>query len=551
MNQRRIISLFITIIAIFLFSYPSFPSAHAYIIKSSPSENEILIHPPQRVSIQFDETIQPGFNSIQVFDSKGQQVDKKNGRIDPNNVSIIETDLNGNLPNGIYSIKWKVVSSDGHPVEGVIPFQIGNGNNNQSSHMIVQKSKGYTPHLDLIIIRWLQYISNACYVGILFFYLFVLQKELGQDKWVKNIFSVLLIYSFTAICLSIILSFPLQATIESGLSWSKVLNIQTLGDLLRISPFGKTWLTQIIMMLIFWLPTFLLCKNPFNKKIWVWICLTFGIGMLKTKTFTSHAASSKNEVLSIGMDLFHLLSASIWIGSLIALIALIPLSKKAETKKFYIETIRRFSKWGIILVLVLTVTGVYGSLLYIPNFRSLLFTDYGKALSSKIILFVIMIAFAAFNFLKGKRSSERGLNRSLWGELITGMVVLVLSVILTNLPTAMASPGPIKETSTVEHGNRITFEATPNVFGKNTFEVTLKDSNGQLIKNIEQITLTFQSLDMPMGDDTITLTKIKEGKYESKGMNFNMAGRWKVKVHVLTKDLETLDTDFKVIVGSQ
>ena len=30
-----------------------------------------------------------------------------------------------------------------------------------------------------------------------------------------------------------------------------------------------------------------------------------------------------------------------------------------------------------------------------------------------------------------------------------------------------------------------------------------------------------------------------------------MAGRWKVKVHVLTQDLETMITDFKVHVGSQ
>jgi len=30
-----------------------------------------------------------------------------------------------------------------------------------------------------------------------------------------------------------------------------------------------------------------------------------------------------------------------------------------------------------------------------------------------------------------------------------------------------------------------------------------------------------------------------------------MAGRWNVHAHALTKDLDTLDTDFKVFVGSQ
>jgi copper transport protein len=550
MKVRRNFFLLIGAIFVFLFSYPSFPSAHAYIFKSVPSENEILGQPPPMVSIQFDETIQPSFNSIKVFDSNGKQVDQKNGRIDPNNASIIETDMNGNLSNGTYSIQWKVVSGDGHPVEGVIPFQIGKGNK-QASPLIVQKSKGYIPHGDLIIIRWLQYLSNACFVGILFFYLFVLPKELVQDIRVKTIYSKLIIYSFTTLCFSIVLGLPLQATIESGLSWGKVLNTQVLGELLTNSVFGKTWITQIIMMLILWFLTFLLCYKPFNKQIWVWISLTLGIGMLRTKTFTGHAASSENGALSIGMDLFHLLSASIWIGSLIALIALIPLGRKAETKKVFMETIRRFSKWGIIIVLVLSVTGVYSSLLYIPNFRSLLITDYGRALSGKVLLLLIMVVFAAVNFIKGRRSSEKGLAGTMWGELITGIIVLVLSVILTNLPTAMASPGPVKDTNKVGHGNTITFEATPNVIGNNTFVVSLKDRNGHLIKNIDQVTLTFNSLDMPMGDDTITLTKGKQGKYESNGMNFNMAGRWKVKVHVLTQDLETMDTDFKVLVGSQ
>jgi copper transport protein len=34
-------------------------------------------------------------------------------------------------------------------------------------------------------------------------------------------------------------------------------------------------------------------------------------------------------------------------------------------------------------------------------------------------------------------------------------------------------------------------------------------------------------------------------------MDFNMAGHWNVHVHVLKKDLNTIDTDFSVHVGSQ
>lgn len=550
MKQIKSGVLLIAVLYLFLFLCPSFASAHAYILKSTPYENEIVNQAPQKVTIEFDETIQASFNSLEVFDSEGNRVDQKNGRINPKNPSIIETGLAENLPNGTYSIKWRVVSSDGHPVEGVIPFQVGNGDSTQDSTSIHNDSKGYMPQLDLIMIRWLQYLSNACFVGMLLFYLFVLPKELRENARVSSTFSKLLKLSLITLSISILLSLPLQATIESGLSWSEVLRVKVLGDMLATTLFGKTWIIQITSLFFLFISTYLLIIKRFHS-LWVWISFILGIGLLLSKSFTSHAASSTNVFLTISVDFIHLLSASIWIGSLIVLVALIPLSRNIDTKGLYLDSIRTFSKWGILLVIVLTITGVYGSYSYIPNLRTLLTTNYGRVLSGKIVLLVIMIIFATINFVKGKRNKEKGLPATLWGELMAGAVVLVLSVLLTNLPTAMSSPGPFKETKTVKQESKITFEASPNVIGENTFVLSLKDQKGQPIKNIEQATLTFTSLEMDMGEATKTLVKVKEGTYQGKGMNFNMAGRWNVHVHVLTKDLESVDTDFNVFVGSQ
>lgn len=551
MNLRKSGSLLIVILYLFQFSFPSFVSAHAYIIKSSPYENETLSSSPKRVTIQFDETIQSSFNSLEVFNSVGKRVDQKNSHINPNNPSILECDLNKNLPKGTYRIQWRVVSSDGHPVQGVIPFSIGKGAPKQDSSNVKQGEKGYIPHLDLIIIRWLQYFSNACFVGIFFFYLFVIHKELVLNLWVKKVFSQLIKFSFIILFLSIILNLPLQGTIESGLSWSRILNIRELRNILTNTNFGRVWIVQIDCLFILLISMYFFIKQPFSKPLMTWISFLIGIGLLLSKAFTSHAASSTNVFLSIPVDFSHLLSASIWIGSLVALVALIPLSKNIDSKMALMETVRRFSKWGIILVIVLSFTGFWGSLSYIPNLRTLFSTSYGRVLLGKILLLLVMIIFAAGNLIKGRRNKEKGLTSTLWGELITGIMVLVLSVLLTNLPTAMASPGPIKETNTVKHGDTITFKVTPNVIGLNTFKISIKESNGQPVHGIQQVTLTFTSLEMAMGDENKTLIKTKEGEYQSKGMNFNMAGRWKVHVHVLTKDLESIDTDFKVIVGSQ
>lgn len=537
-----------TVISLFLFFYPSFASAHAYILKSTPYENEIIQEAPKKVSIEFDEKIQTSFNSIEVFDSSGKRVDQENGGVNAKSPSIIECDLDENLPNGTYSIQWRVVSSDGHPVKGSIPFQIGKGDAQGSSNE--HESKGYIPTFDLIIIRWLQYTSNACFLGILFFSLFVLGKELKNDSWVLKILSKMAKLSIMIAALSMILSLPLQATIESGLGWGKVLSVGVLSDVLKNTLFGEMWILQICCLFFLFISTYFLEQTNF-KRLWLWISFVLGMGLILSKAFTSHAASSTNVYLTIPLDFIHLLSASIWIGSIVTLAALIPLGKKTDTKTLYFDTIHRFSKWGILLVLLITITGFFSSISFIPNLRSLLFTNYGRVLLGKVLLLMVMMVFAAVNFVKGKRNRGKGLTSSLWGELITGLLILILSVILTNLPTAMASPGPFKETNKDKQGSSITFEVTPNVIGENHFILSLKNKKGLPMKEIEQVTLTFTSLEMDMGDDPKTLVKVQDGKYEGQGMNFNMAGRWNVHVHVLTKDLETIDTDFKVRVGSQ
>ena len=504
---------------------------------------------PNKVTIQFDETIQPKFNSIKVTDTNGNQVDKKNGGIDRKQPSILKADLKKNLPNGIYRIEWKVISNDGHPVEGVIPFQIGTGAF-QDSLSTNNETKSYTPHKDLIIIRWLQYISNACFVGLFFFYLIVIPKELLQASTIEKTLYKYIWTGLILLAISILLSLPLQATIVLGARWSEVFSFDALGQVLSYTVFGKTWLIQMALLFTLALTTHFLIMADSTKRLISWACLILGIGLLLTKSFSSHAVSQANNLLSISIDFLHLLAASVWIGCLIGLVVLFPLLKNVETKSYYLKMVHRFSKWGISLVVLLAATGVFSGFQYIPTVSSLFHTEYGRVLISKLILFFCMVIFAAFNLIKGRRANEKGIRTSLIGELTIGLVILLLTVFLTNLPTAMSSPGPLIKTNVGDKGYKVTLEVTPNVIGENAYRVTLKNGKEQPITEIEQITLTFTHTEMDMGKDTITLSKVGEGKYEAKGLNFNMAGKWNVHVHILTKTLDSIDTDFLCIVGS-
>jgi copper transport protein len=541
-NKR--IYIYIITIAIILFSFPTFSSAHAYIIKSFPVDNENLHQPPKNVSIEFNEEIQPSFHYLQVFDQNGKRVDKGE-HIESNNPKILKANVKSNLPSGIYTIKWKIVSADGHPVDGVIPFQIGKASTHISG--VKGKTLGYTPHLDLILIRWIQYVSGAIYTGMLFFYLCILPKGSLQsasiEKSYRRVFNVV----YILLLLSIFVSLPLEAVIQTNCSWIEVWDLSILKEMMTNSTFGQVWLYQFILALLLVVFSF----REFAKKNnrFFWIAFVLGITIMVLKAVTSHASAAENKILAITMDSLHLVTSSIWIGSLIAMITFLPLRKQEEGKIFFRGLVHLFFPWGVFFVFILAASGVYSSFLYIPTISSLFETNYGKVLAGKIILLLIMLVFACVNSLKARKLKGNGWRFSLWGEVITGLVVLVLAVILTNLPTAAASPGPFNETKALDK-NAISLSIGPNVNGPNTFKVSVKDQKGKPLTNIEQVSLTFTSKEMSMGDNTIIAHKKEEGRYQAKGMYFNMAGRWNVHVHILTKSLEDLDADFSVLVGS-
>nr|MDH3162553.1 copper resistance protein CopC [Bacillus licheniformis] len=100
--------------------------AHAYIVQSTPAENQELKKAPEEIKIEFNEAIQNGFHSITVRNSSGERVDSGKTEIDPQNAKIMTVKLKPKLKDDIYSAEWRAVSADGHPVSGTIPFSIGN-----------------------------------------------------------------------------------------------------------------------------------------------------------------------------------------------------------------------------------------------------------------------------------------------------------------------------------------------------------------------------------------------------------------------------------------
>ncbi len=118
-----VMSTVLTGLGIFSFGLISEAQAHVFPVHSEPKVGQVVNTSPFLVRIWFDGKLEPAFSTIEVHDLKGARVDKGDGRVGPEDRTLLKISL-PSLPSGIYRVFWSVVSQDGHLTEGDFSFTI-------------------------------------------------------------------------------------------------------------------------------------------------------------------------------------------------------------------------------------------------------------------------------------------------------------------------------------------------------------------------------------------------------------------------------------------
>jgi len=380
------------------------------------------------------------------------------------------------------------------------------------------------------------------FIGSLFFSLLVYK---GKTFPFSNKLFRILRYSIQGLFISIILSLPLQTTIDAGLSWTNAIHFSMLMETIKDTKFGHIWMVQIGLMIILTFITYIIIHSK-GKKVWAYAGILSLLALLVSKSFIGHATTFNYQSIGITIDFLHMAAAALWIGSLLAIAILL---RKKDDETVYWLSIQRFSYWGVAFVVIIVATGLYESFQFIPTVNALFHTLYGQVIIIKIILLLFMVGFALVNFIKGK-SKKKTLGPSIWMEFIVGAFVFIFAALLTNLPTGLAAPGDVQQTQVTKDGYSITLNITPNKIGKNEFKVDIS-RKGKKVQNLDQVTLSLICLDMDMGENKVQFTEKDLQNNKPVTGVLSMAGRWKVQVHGLTKSLQNIDADFTITAGSQ
>jgi methionine-rich copper-binding protein CopC len=113
------IAITLTLIALGL----SHAEAHAFADHSDPKVGSTVPSSPTSVKIWFTEDLEGAFSKIKVSNSKGQEVDKKDSKVDSGTKSLLSVSVPKLAP-GTYKVEWSVVSTDTHHTTGTFTFDV-------------------------------------------------------------------------------------------------------------------------------------------------------------------------------------------------------------------------------------------------------------------------------------------------------------------------------------------------------------------------------------------------------------------------------------------
>jgi methionine-rich copper-binding protein CopC len=114
--------LAVAVVALFATAVPA--SAHDKLISSDPASDQKLAEAPAEVSLTFSADVLDMGAAVVVSDAAGTEWVSAAPTVDGPTVTAV---LDPGMPDAGYEIRWRVVSSDGHPISGVVPFTVGDG----------------------------------------------------------------------------------------------------------------------------------------------------------------------------------------------------------------------------------------------------------------------------------------------------------------------------------------------------------------------------------------------------------------------------------------
>jgi len=172
----------------------------------------------------------------------------------------------------------------------------------------------------------------------------------------------------------------------------------------------------------------------------------FAAVLIGSRSLLSHAVAVKPAPTpAVLADAVHLIGTALWAGGLVAVLTALRKARAASLSdpSWTTQLICLFSRVAAVCVVLLAGAGFYLSWVHVGSFTTLIRTDSGRVLITKLALFAVMVAFGTLNAFSMKPTLQRNptndavlnttIKRIRW-ESALGLMIFAVTGYLTMLP---------------------------------------------------------------------------------------------------------------------
>jgi copper transport protein len=426
----------------------------------------VLAAAPEQIVLDFDEPIEESGASVDVFDASGAPVRIADPVLSATDGSILSTDV-PELTDGTFAVVWRIVSSDGHVIDGAFSFQVGIAAAADGRDLLDRVAGDRTDagvSRTYGVARAIGYLGVALLLGGGLLLLLSPGDHRGRAVRLVHAGGVVAVGA-TAVGFG-----SYAATISGGglpdaldpEDWSTAADTRTGGMLLL----RLVALAILVALVAAW--------RASHTRWWRAAAAVASVVAVATFPASGHAGAVSPSALWVAIGVVHTGCGLIWIGGLVMLVA------RAVT------TAHRFSLVSSVAIPLVVATGVVQTLELVDDLDDLTATTWGRVLLVKIAVVAVALAVAGVSRWLVVHAAGTSLRRTVAVEAVLGLGVIGLAAGLVALPPTAAAESAIFDATLAEAGLIADVTLTPGRVGANELHVVVTPP-GASIRPVENL----------------------------------------------------------------
>ncbi|MEV5878740.1 copper resistance protein CopC [Streptomyces sp. NPDC052101] len=566
-------------------------SAHAALRATDPADGTVLRTAPRHLTLTFSESVGLLTDTFRVYDPRNHRLRTGPAEHAAGHSDTARVALPATLATGTYTVAWRVVSADSHPVSGALTFSVGRRTATTATPAPDTTENPATAAL-YNIARYLAYLSLAVLLGTAAFVAYCRPPTAAPLRTPALAAAWTLLATTAA-------SFLLRTPYEEGTAPAQALSLSALTHTATTRP-GALLLARLALLLLAAAAVALLRsrRRRLPRRTTLTVAAALALPLALTWTAAEHASAGIQVPLAITSATLHLLAMAAWLGGLASLLRTlrhtplpVPLSVPA-----------RFSRLAFASVTVLVLTGVYQSWRGLGSWQALTDTTYGRTLLAKLAAVSALLLAAACSRTWTTRAVRAeshatalapaarvpepaagpplppepatppphppfhaALRRSVLAEAAVAVLVLALTTLLTStvpgrvatepavrtdtatagIPTASVTTIPFDVGTPGGHG-KVQITLDPGRVGRTSVQAVVYGPDGGLSTVPElRVTLTLPAQRIGPLDTRIT---DRGGFWAADSFDLPLPGTWTMKATVRISDLDQVTVSAPVRV---